>query len=117
MEIEAIKLKYLGDGTFITIERLPDDSPEGTNHWYVQLPRVVIKKMGIEPEEGGVYTLAVAAEIAALFEASEAQVRAEVLKVIESKRRIAKRWGKLTEVERWQNHLIDEILEALRQGK
>ena len=52
-----IKLVYVGNDHFQTIERLPDDSAFGSDYWACYIPNVILVEIGIVPEEHKLYKL------------------------------------------------------------
>ena len=61
---KLVEVIYVGHAHFQTTERLPDNSYAGESYWSTYIPSVMLRKMGIEPEEGKLYVLSLAERLA-----------------------------------------------------
>ncbi len=56
---DELELVYIGNGHYQTIERMPDDSPSGSDYWACYIPSVITKKLGLVPKEHELYILTI----------------------------------------------------------
>ncbi|KKN35038.1 hypothetical protein LCGC14_0787870 [marine sediment metagenome] len=59
---EEIELVYVNNDHYLTVEKMPDDTPEGSNHWKCYIPSVITRKLGLVPKDRERYILTIGAK-------------------------------------------------------